>query len=383
MVIDLRIHETIRDVEQAAWDSLEGVKGAPFLSWTWLSTLERTGCVGAEKGWLPQHMTLWEDGRLVAAAPAYLKGNSEGEFVFDYAWASAAQRAGIEYYPKLVVAVPFTPATAPRLLVARDLPARDPSKLATLTRAFVQALATFVRKAGISSAHVLFPTEAEADALEEVGLARRLGVQFHWTNDGFKTFDDFLAKFSSKRRNQIRRERREMEKIGIQLSTARGAEITPEIVDAMYGFYTSTVDKFYWGRRYLNRAFFEEISAAMRGSVEIVVAREKSAIIAGAFNLAGEEALFGRYWGAAVDRPFLHFNVCYYHSIDECIRRGVRRFEAGAGGEHKVSRGFEPSLTHSAHLFADKRLDGAVRSFLERERQVVRANVEDKSVAWR
>jgi predicted N-acyltransferase len=355
MVIDLRIHESIHGIDRATWDGLDGVKGTPFLSWTWLSTLEKTGCVGAEKGWLPQHFTFWEGDRLVAAAPAYLKDNSEGEFVFDYAWAGAAERAGIPYYPKLLVAVPFTPATASRILVA---PGVDHGAMA---QALAQGLAAVVKKTGISSAHVLFPTEAEADALEAAGLAHRLGIQFHWTNDGFKTFDDFLAKFSSKRRNQIKRERREMDKLGIALTTARGAEITPEIVDAMYGFYTSTVDKFYWGRRYLNRAFFEEVTARLPGGIEVVLAKEGKKIIAGAFNLAGESALFGRYWGASVDRPFLHFNVCYYHSIDECIARGVSRFEAGAGGSHKLARGFEPSITHSAHLIADRRLDGATK----------------------
>jgi predicted N-acyltransferase len=210
-----------------------------------------------------------------------------------------------------------------------------------------------------------------------------MGIQFHWHNDGYVTFDDFLAKFSSKRRNQIRRERREMRDQGIAITTARGADITPEVVDAMYGFYTATVDKFYWGRRYLNRAFFEEAASKLRGSIEVVVAREGRKIIAGAWNLAGPTALFGRYWGASEDRPFLHFNVCYYHSIEECIARGVSRFEAGAGGSHKMARGFEPSLTHSAHHIADERLNEAVRDYLEREREAVREAAEQKDAAWK
>jgi hypothetical protein len=377
MMIDLRVHGSIREIGEAAWDGLSGVAEAPFLSFAWLDVLEQTKCVGGDTGWLPQHLSFWEGGRLVAAAPAYVKDNSEGEFVFDHSWASAAHRIRLPYYPKLIVAVPFTPATAPRLLVA---PGEDRTKLMP---ALAEALRAIVKKVRISSAHVLFPTEEEASALAEAGLAHRMGIQFHWHNDGFSTFDDFLAKFSSKRRNQIKRERREMDKLGIALSTARGAEITPEVVDAMYGFYTATVDKFYWGRRYLNRAFFEEITAKMRGGVEIVLAKEDKRILAGAFNLAGPKVLYGRYWGASEDRPFLHFNVCYYHSIEECIARGVERFEAGAGGSHKVARGFEPRLTHSAHHIADPRLDGAVREFLEREREAVREHASETEVAWR
>lgn len=381
MAIDLRIHESIRGVDEATWDSLDGVKGTPFLSWAWLSVLEQTGCVGAEKGWIPRHITLWDGPKLVGAAPAYLKDNSEGEFVFDYAWAAAAERAMIPYYPKLVVAVPFTPATAPRLLVA------DAGSRAALVPAFAEGLRAIVKKAKISSAHVLFPTEAEADALEAAGMARRLGVQFHWTNEGYATFDDFLSRFSSKRRTQIRRERREMDKLGVTITTARGRAITPEIVDAMYGFYTATVDKFYWGRRYLNRAFFEEVTARMPDGIEVVVARQGAGrIIAGAFNLAGDTALFGRYWGASVDLPFLHFNVCYYHSIDECITRKIARFEAGAGGSHKMARGFEPSLTQSAHHIADPRLDAGVRSFLARERRVIEEQAREAittKAAWK
>lgn len=377
MVVDLRIHDTIRAVPEAEWNALDGVKGTPFLSWAWLDALEQTGCVAADRGWVPQHMTFWEDGRLVAAAPAYLKDNSEGEFVFDHAWASAAHRIRLPYYPKLIVAVPFTPATAPRLFTT------VPGDRARLLPALAAALRTVVGQTKISSAHVLFPTEGEAEDLARAGLAHRLGIQFHWRNEGFKTFDDFLAKFSSKRRNQIRRERREMDKQGIALTTARGADITPEVIDAMYEFYIATVDKFFWGRRYLNRAFFEEITSRLRDGIEIVLAREGSRVLAGAFNLAGDTALFGRYWGAKEDRSFLHFNVCYYHSIEQCIERGISRFEAGAGGSHKLARGFEPSLTHSAHHIADPRLDAAVRDYLEREREAVRANAEDTSVAWK
>jgi len=213
-------------------------------------------------------------------------------------------------------------------------------------------------------------------------MAHRLGLQFHWKNHGYATFDDYLARFSSKRRNQIKRERREMDKQGLVLSTARG-RIAPDVIDAMYGFYLSTVEKFTWGRQYLNRAFFEEVCDKLAGRIEIVVARDGQRIVAGAFNLLGDKTLYGRYWGAAEERPFLHFNVCFYHSIDECIARGLSAFEPGAGGEHKLVRGFEPSITHSAHHLAHPGLDRAVREFLERERAAVGESVERKDVAFR
>lgn len=377
MAIEIRIHRNVREIPEADWSRLEGVSSAPFLSWIFLTALERTGCVGGDTGWIPYPLSFWEEGRFLAAAPVYLKHNSEGEFVFDHAWASAAHRAGIRYYPKLIAAVPFTPATAPRLLL---MPGADSEKL---MRAFAGALRALAEKSELSSAHVLFPTELQAESLEHIGLAHRLGIQFHWNNHNYNTFDDFLSRFASKRRNQIKRERREMQAQNIQITTLRGSDITPEIADFAYEFYIATVDKFFWGRRYLNRAFFEEICSKMRNSIEVVAAREGKKLIAGAFNIAGPSVLFGRYWGAREERPFLHFNVCYYHTIDECIQRKMTRFEAGAGGSHKLARGFEPSLVHSAHLLMDPRLDAAVRDYLDRERDVIRDNAADKSVAWR
>jgi predicted N-acyltransferase len=374
--LEVRVHPSISLIPEATWDALDGVRGVPFLSHAWLETLEKTGCVGARAGWVPHHLTLHRGERLVAAAPAYLKDNSEGEFVFDWGWASAAERAHIPYYPKLVVAVPFTPATASRLLVA------DPADRPRLLPALAEALRAVVREEDLSSAHVLFPTADEATELAAAGLAHRHGVQFHWHNPGYATMDDFLARFSSKRRNQIRREMREMGKQGITITTERGP-FDPAIVDAMFGFYLATVDKFTWGRRYLNRAFFEEICHKLAGAVEIVLAREGGRIIAGAFNLRGERALFGRYWGAREERPFLHFNVCFYHSIEACIANKVERFEPGAGGQHKLVRGFEPTITHSVHHLAHPGLDRAVREFLERERAAIAESVAEGEVAWK
>ncbi|XYH92504.1 GNAT family N-acetyltransferase [Sorangium sp. So ce1128] len=386
MELEAHVHGTIREIPESEWDALHGVSEAPFLSWAWFDALERTGCVGEEAGWLPHHITFRAEGALLAAAPAYLKDNSEGEFVFDHGWASASHQIGAPYYPKLVVAVPFTPATSPRLLVRR--PEDRPALLPVLA----ETLRKLVARSRFSSAHVLFPTEDEAAALAGAEMAHRCGIQFQFENEGYQKLDDFLARFNAKRRHQIRREMRESSKQGISIDTLRGAEITPEIVDVMFGFYVSTVEKFAWGRQYLNRAFFEEIAARLRsdgeragsrGGVEIVLAREGKRPIAGALNLAGPTTLYGRYWGASEERPFLHFNVCYYHPVEDCIARGLRRFEPGAGGSHKVVRGFAPSITHSAHHLAHPRLDAAVREFLVRERAVVRARTADRSVAFR
>ncbi|WP_437747828.1 GNAT family N-acetyltransferase [Sorangium sp. So ce1504] len=382
MELEAHVHDTIREIPESEWNALHGVSEAPFLTWAWFDALERTGCVGEAAGWLPHHITLRAEGALLAAAPAYLKDNSEGEFVFDHGWASASHQIGAPYYPKLVVAVPFTPATTPRLLVRR--PEDRPALLPVLA----ETLRKLVARSRISSAHVLFPTEDEAASLSDAAMAHRCGVQFQFENEGYRTLDDFLARFNAKRRHQIRREMRESTRQGLSIDTLRGAEITPEIVDAMFGFYVSTVEKFAWGRQYLNRAFFEEIAARLRGGgaqggVEIVLAREGKRPIAGALNLAGPTTLYGRYWGASEERPFLHFNVCYYHPVEDCIARGLRRFEPGAGGSHKLVRGFAPSVTHSAHHIAHPRLDAAVREFLVRERAAVLAKTADRSVAFR
>jgi uncharacterized protein len=367
--MEVEILPEIRGISSAEWNGLDGVAEAPFLSWELLDTMERTGCVGEGTGWTPAHILFRDKGELLGAAPAYLKDNSEGEFVFDYAWADALRRAGGRYYPKLIVAAPFTPATGRRLLAKR---AEDRPRLAAALAETARALSM---RLDLSSAHVLFPVEADAELLAQHGMARRFGVQFQWHNRGYKSWDDFLGSFDSKRRAMIRRERREMGKLGVTIETLRGSDITPAVIDRMYGFYLSTVQKFFWGRQYLNRAFFEESATTLSGKVEIVVAREGKKIIAGAWNLLGPTALFGRYWGASEERPFLHFNVCYYHSVEEAITRGLDRFEPGAGGSHKRSRGFDPTITHSAHHIVHPGLDRAVRDHLEREREAILAHV--------
>jgi uncharacterized protein len=361
---ELRTWERIRDIGAPALSTLHGAGDSPFLSYDWLDALEVTGCVSEERGWRPLHLTLHRGSRLVGFAPAYLKGNSEGEFVFDHAFARFAEASlKIQYYPKLLVAVPFTPATGSRLLLA---PGED---RAELTGAFVNGLRILCERLELSSAHVLFPNASESELLVRAGLARRTGVQFHWQNRGYATFDDFLGKFKSKRRHQIRRERREVFAQGIDVDVLTGSDLGPELADFVYSFYRTTVDKFFWGRRYLNRAFFEEVLSRLRQRVHLVVAKERASgrRIAGAFNLLSGDTLYGRYWGALEDRNFLHFEVCFYRGIEDAIARKLTSFEPGAGGEHKLLRGFEPAPTFSAHHLADPRFDVAARDFMQRE----------------
>ncbi len=376
-MIEMRVHESINDIARADWDSLAGHDVPPFLKHTFLDALERAGCVKAERGWLPTHLTFWDDGQLVAAAPAYVKGNSEGEFVFDYGWADFAERLGIRYYPKLLLAVPFTPATGPRLLV------RQGADADRLVMAAAEGVRRLVDANRISGAHALFLPPEQAEQFDRSGFVQRWGVQYQWHNRGYGSFDDFLSTFTSKRRNQIRRERREMRDRKIHIETLRGGAITSEIIEHVYEFYENTVDKFRWGRRYLNKGFFFDICERMKGDVEVVVATNGSGRpIAGAFNLCGANTLYGRYWGATEEHPFLHFNVCYYHSIEQCIERKIGRFEPGAGGEHKRARGFLPTMTYSVHHLADTRLRGAVTEYLGRERdyieRVVNGEEEDE-----
>ncbi|HEY3493906.1 MAG TPA: GNAT family N-acetyltransferase, partial [Polyangiaceae bacterium] len=319
---------------------------------------------------------IYRSGELVAAAPAYVKGNSEGEFVFDHAWANFAEGTlGVRYYPKLVAAVPFTPATGPRLLI------RAGEAEAPLYEGLVRALSAVCESAELSSAHVLFPRPEEAGKLAGLGLLERHGVQFQWHNPGYASFDEFLARFSAKRRHQIRYERRALDERGIELTVLSEGTLGPEQADFIHDFYTATVDKFPWGRRYLNRGFFEEVCSTMPDALHVVVARErgKGRALGGAFNLLGKTRLYGRYWGALAEVPFLHFNVCFYRGIEEAITRKLSGFEPGAGGEHKVARGFEPTVTHSAHYLVDRRLRAAVADHLGRERQVIDEHVDESA----
>jgi len=371
--LTLRILERVREIPAATWDALLGEDSSPFMEHRWLDALEATGCVGGDTGWVPAHLSMWEGEQLVAVAPSYAKGNSEGEFVFDWSWADFAMRAGVRYYPKLVVAVPFTPATGDRVLVA---PGED--RIA-VTRRLASAAREWCTRAGASGVHVLFPREAEARAWEAAGYARRDGFQFHWHREGAASFDDYLARFNSKQRNQIKREVRGVESSGIVVETLPPEGHTHAVARRMHELYASTIDKHgVWGRLYLSERFFETLVERFRDRLAWVVARDEASgrIVAGAFNVLGGGRLYGRYWGTRTDVPFLHFAVCYYAGIAHCVERGIDVFEPGAGGEHKRPRGFVPTLTHSAHWLADARLRAALGPWLERERARVQAIVE-------
>jgi len=358
----LRVLTSITEVDRQAWDALAGPDPLPFIRWDWLDALESSGSATARTGWEPQHLTLWRGDTLVAASPAYVKHHSMGEYIYDFGWASAADAVGVNYYPKLLVGAPLSPITAPRLLVAPGEP------VAALQKELAAAAEGVAREAGCSSVHVIFPSDAEAGALEELGWARRLTMQYHWRNPGYRTFDDYLGRFTSKRRHQIRREKGAAAGQGVTIATRRGEALAPEHSQLAYRLYESTCRKFAWGRIQLNRGFFARAFETLRPSIEIVEATRGGEVIAGAFNLTAQGKLFGRYWGCFEDVPFLHFNVCLYHSIEESIALGRTVFEPGAGGEHKIARGFEPTGIHSAHLIFNKKLDRAIRDALRRER---------------
>jgi predicted N-acyltransferase len=359
--LELELGGGVREIPAAEWNALVGA-GSPFLEWEWLASLEEAGCVGPETGWAPRPLLLREGGRLVAACPLYVKGHSEGEFVFDWGWADAAERAGIAYYPKLLVGVPFTPVAGARLLAA---PGED---RALRVRQLAAALAELCRANELSGAHVNFCREDERDALVQAGFLPRLGFQYHWQNAGFARFDDWLDALRSKRRNQVRREQRALAEQGIVIEGLVGDAIPDVLIPQMFEIYLSTIRGNPWGRQYLNPRFFELLAVRFRSRLCIVVARAGGELVAGTLNVQKGDALYGRYWGALRPLRHLHFNVCYYAGIAHAIEHGLSRFEPGAGGEYKQLRGFDAAPTWSCHWLADAKLRRAVERFLERER---------------
>jgi hypothetical protein len=358
--LSLTLHRSIGEIPSAEWDACAG-GGNPFVSHAFLLALEESGSTGGRTGWLPQHAALRDPcGRLLGCAPCYAKAHSYGEYVFDHGWADAYERAGGRYYPKLQVAAPFSPVPGPRLLMRPDSGV-GPEALA-------QGLAQACRQLDLSSVHVTFCTEAEWEALGAAGWLRRLGVQFHWHNAGYGSFEEFLGALSSRKRKAIRRERRDAAASGFTLKTLRGHEITPRHWAAFHRFYRATTDR-KWGRSaYLTPRFWPLLGERLGDRVVLMVAEQDGEPVAGALNLLGEEALYGRNWGAVVDAPFLHFELCYYRAIDFAIEHGVPRVEAGAQGEHKIGRGYMPAPTYSAHWIAHAGLRRAVAEFLEAER---------------
>src|SRR5579863_10007845 len=375
-----RVHASVAAINAAAWDACanppgrsfeeaEGERFNPFLAHAFLNALEASGSVGGRSGWGPAHVTVEEaGGRIVAVAPCYLKTHSQGEYVFDHAWADAYERAGGRYYPKLQVAVPFTPVTGRRLLVR-------PGPLAAEARAgLIEALRALREAIGASSIHVTFPDRRDCDALAAAGFLERHGEQFHFENPGYADFEAFLAALNSRKRKVIRRERADALGDDVTVEWATGATLSEKHWDAFFAFYMDTGSR-KWGSPYLTRDFFSRLGAALADRVLLVMAKRAGRYIAGALNLIGDDALYGRNWGAIEERPFLHFELCYYQAIDFAIQRKLSRVEAGAQGEHKLARGYRPVPTLSAHELADRRLSAAVADYLKRERAAVKETI--------
>ncbi len=354
--ITARVHGGIAELPADEWDALTG-GGNPFVRHAFLSAMEDSGSVGGRSGWTPVPITIEDEaGRLAGALPAYLKQHSQGEYVFDHAWADAWHRAGGAYYPKLQIAVPFTPATGPRVLT------RDPGLGLPLLRA-AEALC---QQNGLSSAHATFIEPVQVPLFEKAGWLLREDIQFHWENRGYADFEHFLGALSSSRRKNLRKERAKAQE-GVTIRRLRAGEIRPEHWDAFWLFYQDTGAR-KWGQPYLTRAAFDLLGARMGDSILLVRAFEGDEPVAGALNFIGEDALYGRYWGASIDKPFLHFELCYYQAIDAALELGLSRVEAGAQGGHKLARGYEPVRTVSAHYIVHEGLRAAIADYLEQER---------------
>jgi predicted N-acyltransferase len=360
--LSVRIHGSIAGIGRDAWDAQAAPTGDPFLSYDFLEACEASGCVHPRQGWAPRHLTLEDDGDNVGVMPLYLKGHSQGEYVFDHAWADAFERAGGAYYPKLLSAVPFTPVTGPRLLAPTP----------ELKRALAGAAVGLVEREGLSSLHINFADDADQAVLVDAGFLARQDRQFVWANRGYDRFDAFLNDLSSGHRKTIRRERREA-RAGLDIRVLTGADLTEAMWDAFFEFYMDTGSR-KWGRPYLNRAFFSEIGARMADRIALVMAFEAGRPMAGALNFIGAAALYGRQWGTISPRPFLHFELCYYQAIELAISLGLNRVEAGAQGDHKLARGYLPRTVHSAHYIAHPGLRRAVDDYLDHEREAVAEN---------
>ncbi|MDR7220494.1 GNAT family N-acetyltransferase [Aminobacter aminovorans] len=363
----VRVVSSISEFSRDEWNSLSGaskVSGStynPFVSFDFLSILEESGCAARKTGWQGHHLRLeMADGTFLGALACYAKSHSQGEYVFDHGWADAFERAGGRYYPKLQASIPFTPATGPRLLAV-------PGAAAPATKA---ALATALRSVaegvGVSSAHVTFAEAEEVDTLADTGFLRRTDQQFHFFNEGFGNYDDFLATLASRKRKALKKERREALAEGISIERLTGKDITEAHWDDFFAFYMDTGGR-KWGRPYLNRTFFSLIGERMADDVLLVMARRGGRYIAGAINFIGSDTLYGRNWGCIEDHPFLHFEVCYHQAIDFAIERKLGVVEAGAQGEHKLARGYRPVTTQSAHYIVHPGLRRAVAEYLERE----------------
>jgi hypothetical protein len=359
------VSNSIDAVGCAEWNAL-GTNTYPFMGHEFLAALEHAHCVGADSGWQPRYLTLRDDRGLAAAVPTYLKSHSYGEFVFDFAWAQAYERAGLRYYPKLILAAPFTPATGPRLLVRADV-----DRVAAMPR-LLGELERYAQQHGLSGVHALFLDEETRAACAARGWLLRRDCQFHWTNRGYATFDDYLSTFTAEKRKKARRERRRVTEAGVRFETRFGGELDEALLDHIYALHRDTFLR-HGHEPYLTRTFFSEIARTLPESFMVKLAVYQRAVVAVAIFFCSAQALFGRYWGAAADYHSLHFEACYHQGIEFCIERGLARFEPGTQGEHKVSRGFEPALTWSGHFISDLQFRAAIADYLRREAAAVDA----------
>ncbi len=369
-----RLHGTAAEIGTAAWNACANPSGGtdphPFTRYEFFAALEESGSATARTGWRPCHLTIERDGRIEGLLPLYFKSHSQGEYVFDHAWADAFEHAGGSYYPKLQASVPFTPVTGCRFLVAATAEERETRK------ALMSAGAAAVRELNTSSLHVTFLTEDEWRLAGEAGYLLRTDQQFHWENRGYASFDEFLGELSSSKRKNLRKERAAVREAGIEFDWLTGRDITESAWDSFFEFYMDTGNR-KWGRPYLTREFFSRVGASMAEQILLIIARRGNRRIAGALNFFGDGIVFGRNWGCIEYVPFLHFEACYYQAIDFAIARGLCKVEAGAQGEHKLLRGYMPVPTYSAHYIAHAGLRCAVGDYLEREREAVAEHIED------
>ncbi len=373
--IEINVLGSLAEIAEADWDACAcpevsdgGRPRDPFTTWRFLRALETSGSVGTGTGWSPRYITAEMDGQIIGVAPLYAKGHSQGEYIFDHNWGHAYERAGGRYYPKLQVAVPFTPATGRRFLVKPGLEEMGQSAL-------VQGAVQLASENRLSSVHVTFCTEAEAQAGEAMGLMHRVTDQFHWLNRDYPDFDAFLADLSSRKRKAIRKERRTAHEFGGEIVQLTGGQIQPEHWDAFWQFYQDTGAR-KWGTPYLTRQFFNDAQDSLRDDILLVLAMRGGRAVAGALNMIGRESLYGRYWGCVEDHPCLHFELCYYQAIDYAVTHGLARVEAGAQGSHKLARGYLPVHCHSLHWIADEGFRNAVEQFLQAERAAVNDEIE-------
>jgi uncharacterized protein len=366
--VTVRVHAAISEIPAASWDACAGELN-PTVSHAFLSALEESGSVSRRTGWTPLHLSVMgADGAIAGVVPLYAKTHSYGEYIFDWGWAEAFERAGRRYYPKLLSAVPFTPVPGPRLLVRPDAAPQAREHL-------LAGMIEFVNQRRISSLHVNFPEPADLEAFVETGFLQRLGQQFHWTNDDYRDFDDFLAALNSRKRKAVKKERREALAAGLEIDVLTGSDLKQRHWDAFFEFYLATSDR-KWGSAYLNRKFFALIGERMPEKIVLFLARRGAKYVAGAFNLLGKDTIYGRNWGSYGEYKFLHFECCYYQAIEFAIARGLKRVEAGAQGPHKIQRGYLPAPTYSAHWIPDPAFRRAVAEFLARERQMIAHKME-------